>query len=286
VTQAPDFDSIKQINPYGVEYWSARDLMPLLGYGKKWQNFSDVIKKAMTACTETGNIAEDHFTGVSKMVLLGSGSQRSLADYHLSRFACYLIAQNGDPRKPEIAAAQVYFAVSTRAHEIHQLREEQRARLEKRLEVSESFKALGKAAQNAGVESESFSIFIDAGYLGLHRHTLQGLKELKGIPENEEYLNRITRKELSAIDFKNIQTEDKLVSENITGQENAIQTHYFVGDQVRKAIDAINGPMPEDLPSAPSIRKMIEEHNRKKKRILKAKEEQEGQLSLFNEHTQ
>lgn len=106
MTQTPDFDSIKQINPYGVEYWSARDLMPLLGYGKKWQNFSDVIKKAITACTETGNIAGDHFTNASKMVLLGSGSQRSLADYHLSRFACYLIAQNGDPRKPEIAAAQ------------------------------------------------------------------------------------------------------------------------------------------------------------------------------------
>lgn len=282
MTQTPDFDSIKQINPYGVEYWSARDLMPLLGY-KKWQKFEDAIKRGMTACTQSGNVVGDHFTGAGKVIEGGKGAKKEWNDYALSRFACYLIAQNGDPRKPEIAAAQAYFAASTRAHEIHQLREEQEARLEKRLQVSESFKALGRAAQNAGVESESFGIFIDAGYLGLHRHTLQRLKELKGIPENEEYLDRITRKELSAIDFKNIQTEDKLISENITGQENAIQTHYFVGDQVRKAIDAINGPMPEDLPSAPSIRKMIEEHNRKKKRTLKAKEEQQNQPSLFSE---
>lgn len=281
MTQTPDFDSIKQTNPYGVEYWSARDLMPLLGY-KKWERFEDAIKRAMTSCEQSGNIVKDHFPNVGKVIKAGKGATKEWRDYALSRFACYLIAQNGDPRKPEIAAAQVYFAVSTRAHEIHQLREEQRARLEKRLEVSESFKALGRAARNAGVKSESFGIFIDAGYLGLHRHTLQELKELKGIPENEEYLDRITRKELSAIDFKNVQTEDKLVLENITGQENAIQTHYFVGDQVRKAIDAINGPMPEDLPSAPSIRKMIEEHNRKKKRTLKAKEEQQDQLSLFS----
>ena len=152
----------------------------------------------------------------------------------------------------------------------------------KRLQVSESFKALGRAAKNAGVQSESFGIFIDAGYLGLHRHTRKELQEIKDIPEDEEYLDRITRKELSAIDFKNIQTEDKLISENIIGQENAIQTHYFVGDQVRKAIDAINGPMPEDLPSAPSIRKMVDEHNRKKKRALKTKDERQDQLSLFN----
>jgi DNA-damage-inducible protein D len=281
VTQTPNFDSIKQVNPYGVEYWSARDLMPLLGY-KKWQKFEDAIKRAMTACTQSGNMVDQHFTDAGKTSPMPHGGVRTKADYNLSRFACYLIAQNGDPRKPEIAAAQAYFAASTRAHEIHQLREEQEARLEKRLQVSESFKALGRAAKNAGVQSESFGIFIDAGYLGLHRHTRKELQEIKDIPEDEEYLDRITRKELSAIDFKNIQTEDKLISENIIGQENAIQTHYFVGDQVRKAIDAINGPMPEDLPSAPSIRKMVDEHNRKKKRALKTKDEQQDQLSLFN----
>ena len=283
MAQTPDFDSIKQVNPYGVEYWSARDLMPLLGYGRKWQNFSDVISKAITACTETGNIAGDHFTNASKMVLLGSGSQRSLADYNLSRFACYLIAQNGDPRKLEIAAAQVYFAVSTRAHEIHQLREEQEARLEKRLEVSESFKALDQAAQNAGVQSESFGIFIDAGYVGLYRHSLQELKELKGVPENEEYLDRINRKELLAIDFKNELTIGRLQDDRIKEEEKAIETHYYMGDVVREAIKKAQQPLPETLPTEPSIRKLVEEHRRKSKRTLKAQEEQQDQLSLFNE---
>jgi DNA-damage-inducible protein D len=104
----PDFDSMKQTDPYGYEFWSARELMPLLGYDKKWQNFTSVIQKAMTACAETNNAIENHFTGVSKMVRVGSGAERSVQDYHLSRFACYLIAQNGDPRKGEIANAQAY----------------------------------------------------------------------------------------------------------------------------------------------------------------------------------
>src|SRR6266705_5185025 len=125
----------------------------------------------MTACLQTGNIVDDHFPTSWKVITAGKGAKHNIKDYLLSRFACYLVAQNGDPRKPEIAAAQVYFAVSTRAHEIHQLREEQKARLEKRLEVSESFKALDRAAQNAGVQSESFGIFIDAGYVCLHRHS-------------------------------------------------------------------------------------------------------------------
>jgi len=283
MTQTPDFDSIKQINPYGTEYWSGRDLMPLLGYGKKWQNFEEVIKKAMTACVETRNIVQDHFTNASKKVSLGSGSQRRVPDYLLSRFACYLIAQNGDPRKPEIAAAQVYFAVSTRAHEIHQLREEQKARLEKRLEVSESFKALDRAAQNASVQSESFGIFIDAGYVGLHRHSLQELKELKGVPENEEYLDRISRKELSAIDFKNELTIGKLEDDHIQEEEKAINAHYYMGDVVREAIKKAQQPLPETLPTEPSIRKLVEEHRRKQKRTIKAKEEQQDQASLFNE---
>jgi len=124
------------------------------------------------------------------------GGVREVKDFCLSRFACYLVAQNGDPRKPEIATAQAYFAISTRAYEMHQLREEQEKRIEARLKVSESYKALAEAAHNAGVQSESFGIFIDAGYVGLHRHTLEELKERKGIPENEDYLDRITREEL------------------------------------------------------------------------------------------
>src|SRR6266700_5314580 len=148
--QGPDFDSIRQTNVYDMEYWSARDLMPLLGYGKKWQNFEGAIKRAITSCEESGNIVSDHFTDASKMITTGKGAARPVKDYNLSRLACYLIAQNGDPRKPEIAAAQLYFAVSTRANEMRQLREEQERRREMRLKVSESYKQLGKAAQQAG----------------------------------------------------------------------------------------------------------------------------------------
>ena len=237
----PDFNSIRQLNPYGQEYWSARELAPLLGYNK-WERFEVAIQRAVIACEQAGQVVQDHFPASWKMVKLGSGSQRQIIDYNLSRFACYLVAMNGDPRKPEIAAAQVYFAVSTRANEIHQLLREQNERLETRLKVSESFKQLAEAAQGAGVLSENFGIFVDAGYMGLHRHTRDELKGIKGIPEKEEYLDNIGRPELSAIDFKNVLTEGKLRSEGIVGEDKAIDTHYFVGNEVRKAIEAVNAP--------------------------------------------
>ncbi len=277
----PDFDSIKQINPYGQEYWSARGLAPLLGY-IQWRNFELTIKKAMIACAETGNIVEYHFADASKPITGGKGAVQHIKDYNLSRLACYLVAQNGDPRKPEIAAAQVYFAVSTRAHEIHQLRKAQEERLETRLKVSESFKQLADAAQVAGVNTQTFGLFVDAGYIGLHHHTVEDLKIRKGIPETEDYLDNITREELSAIDFKNVLTEGKLAEDQVSGLEDAMQTHYFVGSEVRKAVEAIHRPMPEDLPTAPSIRKMVEERRRaSKKRKLKTPKQDE-QSSMFD----
>ena len=278
---SPDFDSIKQINPYGEEYWSARELMPLLGYGKNWQNFSNAIQKAIISCQENGQIVANHFNASINMVSIGSGAEREVDDYNLSRLACYLVAMNGNPRKAEVAAAQNYFAITTRTHEIHQIRKEQEERLEKRLQVSESFKQLTSTAQSSGVFSENFGIFIDAGYLGLHRHTVEELKTLKNIPATEDYLDNIGRAELSAIDFKNTQTEQKLRVDQIKGEDDAIQTHYYVGDQVRKTIETLEAPMPEDLPSAPSIRKMVEERRRasKKRKLKVAGQEQ-------SEHTQ
>jgi DNA-damage-inducible protein D len=265
--QQPDFDSIKRENVYGIEYWSAHDLMPLLGYGRKWQNFEAAVKRAMSACEETGNRADDHFTDASKPIVGGKGAVQKVNDYHLSRLACYLIAMNGDPRKPEIAAAQVYFAVSTRANEMHRLREEQEKRLAMRMKVSESYKQLAEVAYQSGVNSQTFGIFVDAGYLGLPHHTVEELKQLKSIPEKEDYLDNITREELSAIDFKNVLTEGKLRQEPVSDLDAASETHYFVGAEVRKTIEAVKRPMPEKLPSAPSIRKMVEERRRKQKRL-------------------
>jgi DNA-damage-inducible protein D len=141
----PNFDSIKQTNVYGSEYWSARDLMPLLGYDK-WELFEGAIKRAMKACEQADYNPDTHFPSAGKVVQLGSVPEREVKDYHLSRFACYLIAQNGDPRKPEVAAAQAYFAVSTRKNELHELYKEEQERLATRLKVSDSYKALGEAA--------------------------------------------------------------------------------------------------------------------------------------------
>lgn len=281
--QTPDFDSIKQINLYGEEYWYARELMTLLGYSK-WERFAGAIKRAMISCKKTGNQVERHFPSAGKTSSMPHGGTKDKEDYALTKFACYLIAQNGDPRKYEIAAAQAYFAISTHAHEIHQLRKAQEERLETRLKVSESFKQLAETAQDAGVLSENHGIFVDAGYMGLHRHTRDELKVIKDIPENEEYLDNIGRPELSAIDFKNVQTDEKLKRDHVTDEDKAIDTHYYVGDQVRKAIEAINAPMPETLPSAPSIRKLVEERRRaSKKRQLKAEQKEKGQDSLFGE---
>ncbi|MGH2496982.1 MAG: DNA damage-inducible protein D [Ktedonobacteraceae bacterium] len=279
MSQTPDFESIKQTNPYGQEYWSARDLAPLLGY-IQWRNFELAIKKAMIACSATDNLVEQHFADASKSSPMPHGGMREVKDYNLSRFACYLVAQNGDSRKPEIAAAQVYFAVSTRAHEIHQLFKEQEERLDTRLKVSESFKLLAASAQGAGVLSENFGIFVDAGYLGLHHHAVEELKVMKSIPQKEDYLDNIGREELSAIDFKNIQTDGKLRRDQIVDEDVAIDTHFFVGDQVRKAIEAIHAPMPETLPSAPSIRKLVEERRKaaKKRRLDAHKQSHQGSL--------
>ena len=281
--QAPDFDSIRQLNPYEVEYWSARDLMPLLGYEKKWQNFEAVIKKAITACLETGNVVEQHFTAASKTSIMPRGGVRNLKDYLLSRFACYLIAQNGDPRKPEIAAAQVYFAISTRANEIHQLRKRQEDRLALRLQVADANKKLAMAASDAGVQSANFGIFNDAGYLGLYTMTSEEIRVHKSMPEGAEILDHMGHEELAANYFRITQTEGKLSREQVQGEDKAIQTHYGVGHEIRKTIEALHAPLPEDLPSAPSIRKLVEERQRAvKKRQLKANEQLDsGQDALF-----
>jgi len=144
------FDKIKKINEYGKEYWSARDLMAPLGY-QKWDNFEVAILRAKESCKNSGQTVDDHFAGAKKMVSIGSGTERSIDDYNLSRYACYLIAQNGDPRKEEIALAQTYFAIQTRKQEVHELQIEDSKRVLLRDEMKEHNKNLAKAAKEAGV---------------------------------------------------------------------------------------------------------------------------------------
>ncbi len=251
------FEDLKKINEYGAEYWSAREIQPLLGY-TQWRRFEDAVKRAIISCEQSGNISANHFAGAGKMVDIGSESSREVMDYHLSRFACYLIAQNGDPRKPEIANAQKYFAIQARRQEISDAIAADVERLELRKQTSEEFKALSGAARESGVQDRMFGVFHDAGYKGMYggmgRDTI---KQLKRIPEKENLMDRMGTTELAANQFRMTQTRDKLVRELAKDQQSAIRTHEDVGKEVRDAIERIGGTMPEHLSPAEHI-KLVE----------------------------
>lgn len=252
----PAFEGLKQTNEFGGEYWSARDLQPLLGY-TQWRRFEQAIERAFIACRQSGNDTAHHFAGAGKMVVLGSGSEREVQDYHLSRFACYLIAQNGDPRKPEIARAQSYFAVQTRRQEISDQAAADLERLELRRQAAEEFKALSGAARQAGVQNSMFGIFHDAGYRGLYGG-LGGsqVKSRKRIPEKENLMDRMNATELAANQFRMTQTREKLRREGVRSQQRAIDTHQEVGREVRTAIQRIGGDLPENIPPAEHIKQV------------------------------
>lgn len=271
------FESIKQSNEHGAEYWSARDLQVLLGYSQ-WRRFEQAIERAITSCEQSGNKPEYHFAGAGKMVDLGSGSQRQVDDYHLSRFACYVIAQNGDPRKPEIALAQKYFAVQTRRQELNDQAAADVERLELRKQTAEEFKALSGAAQDAGVQSKMFGVFHDAGYKGLYGGLgRDAIKRRKDIPEKDNLLDRMNATELAANQFRMTQARDKLARDAVRNQAQAIQTHEQVGKEVRDAIKRIGGTLPENIPPAEHI-KEVEQRLKKTVPKLELDEREAGGL--------
>jgi DNA-damage-inducible protein D len=248
------FEDYKKLNEHGAEYWSARDLQPLLGY-TQWRRFEDAIKRAITSCKQSGNEPSYHFASSGKMVELGSGGVREVVDYELSRFACYLIAQNGDPKKPEIAYAQKYFAIQARRQEISDAFLADIERLEIRKQTAEEFKALSGAARDAGVHDRMFGIFHDAGYKGLYGGLgRDAIKIRKSIPVKENLMDRMDTTELAANQFRMTQTRDKLARERINDQQTAIKTHKEVGEEVRAAIKRIGGTLPEDIPPAEHIK--------------------------------
>ncbi|MEQ1931548.1 MAG: DNA damage-inducible protein D [Parvularculaceae bacterium] len=248
------FESLKRTNSHGAEYWSAREIQPSLGYSQ-WRRFEDSIKRAIASCEASGNKPDNHFAGAGKMVDLGSGATREVPDFHLSRFACYLIAQNGDPRKPEIAAAQQYFAVQTRRQELSDALAADVERLELRKQAGEEFKALSGAAHAAGVESRMFGVFHDAGYKGLYGGLgNEAIKARKGIPAKDALMDRMNATELAANQFRMTQTRDKLMRESVKDQQSAIRTHESVGREVRDAIKRIGGALPEAIPPAEHIK--------------------------------
>ena len=244
--EKPDFESIKQINVLGHEYWSARDLMPLLGYGDKWQNFEKVIAKAMIAAQEVGLPLEGVFTAVSKNPSIQGG--RPSQDYFLSKRACYLVAQNADPRKPQVAAAQNYFAFAGEIlDDLTRLRLVQEQRLQLRLKVADGNKQLAETAMQSGVKLENMPVFEDAGYVGMYHMTENQLSEFWNVPPGTAILDVMGPEALAANLFRITGTDEKLVRDNIHDETRAIATHHDVGAIVRKAIH-------QQVPEDPSTR--------------------------------
>lgn len=262
------FESIKHINEFGQEFWYARELQIALEY-TKWGNFKKVIDKAKNACEGSEIDVSDHFADVGKMVNIGSGSEREIDDIQLSRYACYLIVQNSDPRKKVIALGQTYFAVKTRQQELIENfddLDENRKRMVIRNEMKIHNKSLADAANIAGViEPKDYAIFQNKGYQGLYGGL--GRKEIherKKLKKSQDILDYMGSTELAANLFRATQTEEKLRKEHIIGKENANKTHYDVGKKVRQTIKELGGTMPEDLPTPEKSIKQLEREERKR----------------------
>ena len=257
------FEDIKHIDENGCEFWYARELQVSLDY-KKWERFSNVIKNAMMACKQSDYNVADHFPGVGKMVQIGSGAKRSQIDYKLSRYACYLIAQNGDSRKKVIALAQTYFAIQTRRQELSEkeyssLSEDEKRLYQRNLTRKGNY-SLNIAAKNAGVKN--FDKFHNSGYKGLYNgETANDIAKRKGLRYREDILDNMCSEELAANLFRITQTESKLKKDNVKLEKTANETHYEVGKEIRRTIKKLGGTMPEDLPTPDKSLKEIERDN-------------------------
>ena len=262
------FENIKHINEYRQEFWTARELSKALEY-QDYRNFLLVVDKAMEACKNSSQNTSDHFVDVTDMVRIGSGAEREISDYHLSRYACYLIVQNGDPRKEVVAQGQTYFAIQTRRQELadgyNQLSEDEK-RLSIRSEMTTHNKSLAEAAQMAGVDTpKDYAIFQNKGYQGLYGGLVaQDIKERKGLKKSQQILDHMGSTELAANLFRATQTDDKLRRENIKGKEKANTAHFEVGKKVRQTISELGGTMPENLPNPD---KSIQQIEREQKRL-------------------
>jgi DNA-damage-inducible protein D len=258
------FESIRHVDEKGNEFWNARQLAKVLEYSE-YRHFLPVIERAREACRKSGREPDDHFEDILEMVGIGSGAKRQIEDVRLSRYACYLIVQNGDPAKPVIAIGQTYFAIQTRRQELAD--DEQFARLteeEKRLairnELSLHNKHLAAAAKEKGVETGlDYAIFQDHGYRGLYGGlAAKDIHARKGLKKSQKILDHMGSTELAANLFRATQTEEKLKRDTVHGKKRANQTHYEVGQKVRQTIKELGGTMPEDLATPEQGIKQIE----------------------------
>lgn len=259
------FKDIKHIDENGIDFWYARELMPVLQYAK-WQNFEKIINKAIIACQNSNISVKDCFTDLSKPIISGKGKQESIKDYKLTRYACYLIAQNGDSRKKVIALAQTYFAVQTRKQEINEkeysmLTEDKKRFYQRNLTKKGNF-SLNQTAKKAGVKN--FDKFHNSGYKGLYNgENANDIAKRKGLRYREDILDNMGSDELIANLFRISQTEQKLKKDNIQTEKDATKAHYNIGKNIREVIAKNGGTMPEDLPTPKKSLKQLEKENKK-----------------------
>ncbi len=267
------FEDIKHVDENGIEYWNARELQLVLDY-KEWRKFEGVIKKAKEACKNAGISEVEHFVGADKLSKRANNTNVIIADYKLTRYACYLIAQNGDSRKKVIALAQTYFAIQTRKQEIsekeyNELTEDEKRFYQRNLTRKGNY-SLNKTAKNAGVKN--FDKFHNYGYKGLYNgETADDIAKRKGLRYREDILDNMGSDELIANLFRISQTEQKLKKDNIKTEKEANETHYTIGKNIREVIAKNGGTMPEDLPTPEKSLKQLEKEN--KNNQMKLKEE-------------
>ena len=260
------FEEIKHIDDKGNEYWEARELMPLLEYSK-WENFHKSIKKAMIACETSNNNISDHFPDVRKTITMPKGATKTVIDYKLSRYACYLIVQNANPKKKAVALGQTYFAIQTRKQEITEKEysklSEDEKRLYRRRQTKDGNKTLYRIAVKKGVKN--FDKFTNAGYKGLYnRETANDIAKSKGLRYREEILDHMGSEELGANVFRITQTEALLKKQEVPSETTATNTHFKVGQVIRKAIEELGGTMPEDLETPKKSIKELEKEDLRK----------------------
>ena len=259
------FENIKHIDEFGNECWYARELQKVLEY-KEWRKFNGVVYKAMSACLNSKNNILDHFVQLNKMVSIGSTAKRKISDYKLSRYACYLIAQNGDSHIKSIALAQTYFAIQTRKQELMErdyesLTEDEKRFYQRNLTRKGNY-SLNVAAKNA--EVKNYDRFHNYGYKGLYNgETANDIAKRKNLRYREDILDNMGSVELAANLFRITQTEEKLINDSIKGENNANETHYNIGKNIREVIAKNGGTMPEDLPTPSKSLKELEKNNRK-----------------------
>ena len=257
------FEAIKHLDEFGNEYWEARELQKALEY-KEWRKFEGVICKAIKACNGSNIKILEHFVGSDKVLTVGNNAKMKIINYKLSRYACYLIAQNADSRKKVVALAQTYFAVQTRKMELiekdyNSLSEDEKRFYNRELTRKGNY-SLNQTAKNAGVKH--FDKFHNAGYRGLYNgETANDIAKRKGLRYREDILDNMGSEELADNLFRIVQTEAKLKKEHTEGEGNANNIHYKMGRDIRKFIKKQGGTMPENLLTPNKSLKEIEKDN-------------------------